>query len=185
MVSASDVRRIVTDAARLVGHGEIIVFGSSALAFWLTEAPATRDVDLWCEPPDRGDLVVALMGELSWYHEKHAAYVEVWAPETFAAPGGWRARTRRLALEEVPGITIVVPHPHDVLLSKLERFESQDVDHARRILHDFPLDPARLDELVATSPYRTGAVVEPPRIARFERGLALLRRLLDPSSSAP
>lgn len=86
MVTPGHVERIVTDAARLVAEGELVVFGSAALAYWLADPPHSRDVDLWCEPPERGEPVAALMGELSWYHQRHSAYVEVWAPETFAAP---------------------------------------------------------------------------------------------------
>lgn len=92
MVDPEDVPRIVGDAARLLQRGELIVFGSSALAFWLADPPISRDVDLWCDPPDRGAIVEALMGELSWYHKRHGAYVEVWAPETFAAPAPTRSR---------------------------------------------------------------------------------------------
>jgi hypothetical protein len=94
VVEPADVARVVADAASLVKRGELVVFGSSALAFWLRDAPRSRDVDVWCEPVERGDLVEALMGELSRYHQRHAAYVEVWRPETFAAPLGWRKRAR-------------------------------------------------------------------------------------------
>lgn len=66
MVDPDEVPRVVADAARLLQRGELIVFGSSALAFWLTDAPRSREVDVWCEPPERGEVVQALMGELSW-----------------------------------------------------------------------------------------------------------------------
>jgi hypothetical protein len=86
MVNPEDVWRIVGDAARLMRQGELVIFGSGALAFWLSAPPASRDVDLWCSPPERADVLSALMGELSWYHDRHGAYVEMWGPETFAAP---------------------------------------------------------------------------------------------------
>lgn len=70
MVQPADVPQILKDAARLLKEGEIVVFGSAALAFWMPEAPATRDVDLWCTPAERGAMVEALMGELSWYHDR-------------------------------------------------------------------------------------------------------------------
>lgn len=85
MVDPRNVWRVVNDAARLAREGELVVFGSGALAFWLRDPPTSRDVDLWLTPPERGEPVQALMGELSWYHERHGSYVEVWAPETFVA----------------------------------------------------------------------------------------------------
>jgi disulfide oxidoreductase YuzD len=30
-----------------VKTGELVVFGSASLAFWLANAPTSRDVDLW------------------------------------------------------------------------------------------------------------------------------------------
>jgi hypothetical protein len=178
MVDPADVDRILSDAARLVGAGEIVVFGSAALARWLGDPPATRDVDLWCEPPEKGDVVAALMGELSWYHERHGVYVEVWAPETFAAPAGWRERARTEVLDDHPGVRLVAPHPHDVLLSKLERFEEKDRDHARRILAEHPLSAAGLDALLEECPHRRGRIADPERVRRFEHGASRLRRML-------
>lgn len=176
MVYPADVRRIVTDAARLVRRGELAVFGSSALAFWLEDPPTTRDVDLFCRPPERGEPVEALMGELSWYHERHGAYVEVWGPETFAAPAGWRARARVSRLEEEREVTLVVPHPHDVLFARLERMDEQDMVHMRRILDEFPLSGAELETLARESPHERGLIEDADRVARFRHGLERLRR---------
>ena len=134
MVVAEDVPRILNDAARLVRAGEIVVFGSASLAFWLAHAPSSRDVDLWVSPEDRGEIVEALMGELSWYHDKHDAYVEVCAPETFEAPSSWRDRAKIIRVPDGEEVRIVAPHPHDVLIAKLPRFSSSDQEHARLIL---------------------------------------------------
>ena len=178
MGGSSEVARVVSDAARLVRQGEIVVFGSSALAFWMQNPPASRDVDVWCTPTERGHAVDALMGELSWYHETHGMFVEVWAPETFAAPLRWRDRARTLTMAEHAGVTIVLPHPHDVLMAKLERMEPKDREHMRAILGEYPLTGQRLDELVAETPHRRGEIRATDRAIRFEHGLAELRALL-------
>lgn len=179
MVEPGDVGQVLLDAARLVREGQLVVFGSSALAFWMEHAPATRDVDLWVDPAERGDAVEALMGELSWYHEKHGCYVEVWRPETFAAPVDWRDRSKQLTDESVPGVVLVVPHPHDVLLAKVERWEPADKHHASLILSAFPMSLEVLRARVSSSPYRLGAITEPLRVAAFEAHLSDLRALLD------
>ncbi len=168
MVDPRDIPRILLDAARVVRSGEVVVFGSGALAFFLDDAPATRDVDVWVDPAERGEIVEAVMGELSWYHDKHDAYVEVWRPETFAAPTTWRERARVLTDETVPDVRLVVPHPHDVLLSKLERWSPSDQEHARRILSRHPLSRTQRDTLLEQTPYRTGQIDAPERTAAFE-----------------
>lgn len=166
MVRPEDVPRVLSDAARLLGSGRLIVFGSAALAMRLKAGPAARHVDVWCEPPERGDLITALMGELSWYQETHDVYVEVWAAETFAAPEDWRERAETLTNDDHPGVTLLVPHPHDVLVSKLERWEAQDREHAAAVLAAFPPSRAGLQALAARAPY--GArIADPERIARF------------------
>ena len=178
MVDPADVPRVVTDVARLVREGELIVFGSAALAFTLDAAPTSRDVYVYCIPPEHGDAVEALMGECSWYHDRHGVYVEVWGPETFAAPVDWRRRARVMRLEELPALTVLVPHSHDVLCSKLERFEERDIEHARLILAQHPMDAAELAERAQVMPHRTGAITDPDRIRHFEHGLGRLERML-------
>jgi len=178
MDRAAEVTRVVGDAARLVGDGEIVVFGSSALAFSMASPPASKDIDVWCVPEERGRAVQALMGELSWYHERHGVFVEVWAPETFAAPTGWRHRARKLTLDGNPGVTVVVPHPHDLMMAKLERMEVKDREHVRAILAEFPLGADELAALESEMPHRSGVVAASDRVARFEAGLAELRSML-------
>jgi hypothetical protein len=170
MDGSQEVVRLVTDAARLVDHGEMVLFGSSALAFWMKRPPRSRDVDMWFDPADQGHVVTALMGELSWYHDKHSMFAEVWAPETFAAPLDWRNRSKRLVLDENPKVSIVVPHPHDMMMAKLERMEVKDREHIIAILAEFPLGEQTLDEFVKQMPHRRGMVAA-DRSARFEVGL--------------
>lgn len=170
MVTPDAVRRVILDAARLVKRGEIVVFGSASLAFWLRDAPRSRDVDLWVVPEDRGEIVEALMGELSWYHERHDAYVEVLGPETFEAPRSWRERARVIELPEAPDVVLVVPHPHDVLIAKIARYSPSDQDHVRRILSELPLDRVRLSALAAESPNLGSA--DPMVVQGFEINLA-------------
>jgi hypothetical protein len=178
MVEPDQVERILSDAIRLLGEGELVVFGSAALAVWLRDPPASRDVDLLCAPAEKGEILTAMMGELSWYHEKHGVFVEVWSPETFAAPSGWRERARLVVHQDHPGVRLLVPHPHDVLVSKLERMETKDRDHVRRILAEYPLTAPSFDDLANTAPQRSGAIVDAERRRRFEHGASVVRAQL-------
>lgn len=119
------------------------------------------------------------MGELSWYHERHAAYVEVWRPETFSGPAEWRRRARSEQVPTVREVVVLVPHPHDLLCSKLERFDENDRDHIRRILLEFPLGIEQLRALAATMPHQTGIITDPDRLARFHHGLARVERMIE------
>jgi hypothetical protein len=162
--------RVVQDAARLVGEGELVVFGSAALAFWLGAPPASRDVDLWVVPAERGEAIEALMGELSWYHEKFSIHAEVWGPETFKAPPGWRTRAKVFSFDGLPAVRVTCPHPHDVVLAKLERMDPKDREHIEVVLSQMPMSPERLRALVA----EYEAPREADREARFQSNLAWL-----------
>ena len=116
------------------------------------------------------------MGELSWYHEKHGMFVEVWGPETFAAPADWRERSKRLLLTENRLVSVILPHPHDVMLAKLERMDVKDREHVRGILAEYPIGDMELDLLVGQMPQRRGPVA-PDRLVRFEAGLAELQAI--------
>ena len=134
--------------------------------------PRTRDIDIWCDDAERADVITAVMGAWSWYHERDGAYVEVWGPDTFVAPTGWRERARVLTDASIPGVRLVVPHPHDVLYAKIERWESGDRDHARRILAAVPLEEVRARALADRSPYRRGSITDSRRCAAFEANFA-------------
>jgi hypothetical protein len=177
MVTPEAVPRVLNDAARLVGEGEIVVFGSASLALWLERAPSSKDVDLWVVPEERGEIVEALMGELSWYHDKHDAYVEVCGPETFEAPASWRSRAKTLTLPDYERVRILVPHPHDVLVAKLPRLSPSDREHIELILEQLPLDRGRLDQLADESPNRSSTASEAARAA-FESNLRSVRAML-------
>lgn len=178
MVSPEDVPKIVLDAALLVREGEIVIFSSAALSYWLQDAPASRDVDLWVTPPERGDPIEALMGEMSWYHQKHNAYIEVLGPEAFAAPVDWRSRALCLDIPDRPDVCVLVPHPHDVLMSKIERFGPADRDHAKRILAELPLSADALNAFVSRMPHRKSLIDDHRRLAAFEVHLEELQTLI-------
>ena len=175
MLSPNDVRSVVADASRLAQRGELVIFGSGSLAFWLDSAPPTRDVDIYCIPPERGEAIEALMGELSWYHERHGAYVEVWAPETFRTSSDWRTRAKIVRSDETPELVVLIPHPHDVILAKLERCDERDREQIRAVLEELPLEREALEALLRTSAHERGEIDDHERIARFRHWADWLR----------
>lgn len=73
---------------------------------------------------------------------------------------------------------MVVPHPHDVLMAKLERWEPNDREHAGLILAAIPMSVAEFERYLAASPYRTDVIVKADRCQRFEAHVEELRRRL-------
>lgn len=181
MLGPREIRQVLADAARLARHGELIVFGSASLAFWLENPPRTRDVDIFCLPAERGDAIEAMMGELSAYHERHGAYVEVWTRETFRTCQDWRKRAKELQADEAPELRILVPHPHDVVVAKLERCDERDRDQIKKILREFPLRPAELEDRLASSAHESGEIQDSERIERFRHWADWLRELVRPA----
>lgn len=126
--------------------------------------------------PGRADVVEAMMGEEGPYHQLRKMYVDVCPPETLVAPMSWPSRARRVRVPGAEAVTLVLVHPHDILLAKLGRFEPKDQVHARLILAEYPLDTDALERLAADSPYRSGAIRDPDLQARFEVHLETVRR---------
>ncbi len=65
-------------------------------------------------------------------------------------------------------MVLVAPHPHDILIAKVERWETQDREHAALILAAFPLTRGQASLLLDRTPHRTGAILDADRLARFE-----------------
>ena len=181
MVRPEQVSTVIAHVAALLGEGEIVLFGSAALSYVLGEfAPLSRDLDIWCTPEEKGEVVEAAMGELSQYADRHDLYVEVWRPETFSAPSDWRDRSHTYSTEEILAaapalpeawrpaeVRLTIPHPWDILFAKLERWELADQRHARLILQHFPMPLSWAEQLHQKSPYLDGWIQEPERTRRY------------------
>ncbi|MFO0745041.1 MAG: hypothetical protein U1F43_05100 [Myxococcota bacterium] len=179
MVPAEAVPGVIADAARLVMKGEVLVVGAAALAFAVPGAPPARHVDLIVSPPVAAERVVLMMSEGGWYHKNSRAFVVVSPAETFVAPAAWSTRAQRFETPAAPGVGIVVPHPHDIIMAKVERFDPYDQDHARKVLSTLPLPRAALDALADEMPHRRGAIADPARIQRFAFNLDRLHAMRD------
>ncbi len=99
---------------------EITVFGSACLQLCLKNDFLSADVDFFSET-DYNKLINDLdlgKGQTEFYLEQPPAM-------TFIAAVDWRNRSYS---EEVDGITVVFPHPLDILTSKVKRLEKKDLD---------------------------------------------------------
>jgi hypothetical protein len=127
-------------------------------------------------PPGRAEVIEALMGEEGPYHQLRRMYVDVCPPETLVAPVSWLGRARKVRVPGAEAVTLIIPHPHDLLFAKLARFEEKDRLHAQLILAAYPMDLQTLERLAVDSPYRGQAIRAGELRQRFEAHLATLRR---------
>lgn len=181
MPNKINIPQLLARVAVVLNEGEIYVFGSAALHYsvGVTHPVFSQDVDIWVEPESESDKIECLMGELSDYHEKHDEFVEVWRPETFAAPEDWLDRATIMTTEEIMSaedfpaalmprdVTLFCPHPWDILFAKMERWERKDQEHARLILETFPISERYINLLDSKMPYRTGKISNERRIAAY------------------
>lgn len=177
MVPFEAIPRVVSDAARLVTRGELLVSGSAVLSWWVESGKPSRFVDLCVSPPDAAARVEKMMGLDAWYDRTFGVFVTVSPRESFVGPEGWDARAKRFKLPEAPTVEVIVPEPHDVVLAKLERFDAADQAQIRTCLQAVPMDENRLDALADAMPHR-GPGFDEARRARFDFNVTRLRPIL-------
>ena len=178
MVPFEAIARVVEDAARLVMKGELLVSGSAALAFWAEAGPPARFVDLGVAPEAAAAQVEKMMGPNGWYDRTFGYHVLVSPPDTFIGPAGWAARARRTRFPEARTVEVVVPHPHDVIMAKLERFDAQDQAQVRLVLQGMAMSENELDTLAASMPQRDASFDDEARRKRFDFNVTRLRPIL-------
>ncbi len=103
----------------------IIVFGSSPLQLALDPAFLSGDVDII--PFDNIDEHLRAAGLLKGQAEM---YVEPCTPNAFTAAADWTLRAFEVARRHV---TFVLPHPIDILVSKIKRLEEKDLNAFRLV----------------------------------------------------
>lgn len=103
----------------------IIVFGSSPLQLALDPAFLSGDVDII--PFDNIDDHLRAAGLLKGQTEM---YVEPCTPNAFTAAADWTLRAFEVSRGHV---TFVLPHPIDILVSKLKRLEEKDLNAFRLV----------------------------------------------------
>ncbi|MBN2498943.1 MAG: hypothetical protein JXR96_30415 [Deltaproteobacteria bacterium] len=172
------IHEVLQEISRVAVSGEIVVFGSTALQFTGVVVDESERIDLLVEPAECGQRIEASMGAQSAYNEKHGLSVRVQPAEAFLAPQSWRARSKKIEGLYAPEVNFIIPHPHDIVMSALEHFESQDREIARLVLEAMPLSGDDLEALAADMPHRKQAISDPKRCEAFEKHLEALSKML-------
>lgn len=143
-------------AAAIANVSQVYVFGANAIIPWLATAghpiplPAfrpSRELDISVGNDALDTLIDGAIGELSAFDQTFLVYAHGVSLSSFQAPINWQSRIAKRT-EPVEGVEIAIPHPHDLLLSKLVAGRPKDFDFATRVASLFPISDDELKRLV-------------------------------------
>ena len=149
-------------AALLAGVETVFVFGDNAIVFWFDEIGlndteevlkeiSSRELDISVsEEDERLNLLVdGAIGELSTFDNTFGVYAHANPSKgLFKAPKSWVSRLKT-EKEPVSGITIVVPHPLDLVFSKMVALREKDLVFCERVLKAFNLKIEDLEKIAS------------------------------------
>lgn len=142
----------VIRAAAEVVEDEVVVIGSQAVLGQYPDAPPSllrsAEVDLFPRTaPDRAEEIDGAIGDGSRFHATFGYYAHGVGPETATPPAGWEERLVRVELPTTTNGERVVAwclEVHDLVLSKLARGSSTDVEFAGEAIRSGLVDPEQL-----------------------------------------
>ncbi len=143
-------------AANVAGVKKIYAFGANAIMPWLAQAgysiplsnlEPSRDVDVTTGDEKLDILIDGAIGEISSFDKTFSVYAHSVDFALFQAPANWQQRIGKRT-EPVSGIEIIVPYPHDLIISKLAAGRPKDFDFAASVARHFPMPDEVLNDLV-------------------------------------
>jgi hypothetical protein len=105
---------------------EIIVFGSAPLQILVEPGFLSKDCDIIAD-----EMVKSIAETIHVPAQQGDLYFEVCDPLTFRTALGWQSRAVR---QSIHGHTFVLPHPWDILTSKIARLEEKDLEAFRIVI---------------------------------------------------
>jgi len=134
---------------------EVIVFGFNAITPWLKdkgmnelpvvdESVVSRELDVTVGNEKLDTLIDAALGEGSMFDKTYHYYAHGTGLEGCIIPKDWRKRSNKITHKET-GAVILVPHPYDILVSKLVAGREKDFEFAKAVTKIFPASPEYLE----------------------------------------
>jgi hypothetical protein len=109
---------------------EITVFGSTPLQLLIDRAFLSEDIDL-CSAEEYWDFLVKFVEAKGWAKGQTDIYIQVCDPTAFRSAADWMDRAVQI---ERHGHLFRFPHPWDILVSKLQRLDSKDVEAFKLVI---------------------------------------------------
>lgn len=166
-------------AGEIIGADELLIIGSQAAHGSIPmalppEASASVEVDVAVfEDPDetKADLIDALIGEASRFHEEFGIYAQGVSKTTATLPDGWQDRLVRYESPNTNGIVAWCLELHDLWISKAVAGRPKDFEFCQALLNSRLVKRNILRQRLVAVPHLatpirsnvTSWITEPPR----------------------
>jgi hypothetical protein len=149
LMTREQLAHVLRAASRIAQDPDVLVIGSQSILGSYSEdelppeATGSMEVDtaFFVDPDEaKSDLVDAMIGELSQFHNEFGYYPQGVSVNTGVFPAGWIDRLVTYETESTaPGRGLCL-EPHDCVLAKLVRFEEKDQDFAAALVTEGLID---------------------------------------------
>ena len=179
-MNRSQLAEVLHAASRIVTDGDILVIGSQSILGTYSEdelpdaAVASIEVDIaFFDDPsyEKGDLVDAVLGEMSPFHENPGFYGQGVEITTAALPPGWQDRVIRMQTGGIPRPVSFLER-HDLVISKLVAGREKDFALASALIGANLVDA----ETLTTRMLSMAETIEPAAHERLKRAVRSLNR---------
>lgn len=145
-----EFNRIIRTVGLITGRDRVVVIGSQAILGSVGDAndlpePLVRSIEVdllpYPDPDERlADLIDAVVGELSPFHEAHGVYGQGVGERSAILPDGWQGRLIAYAAPETGGTTALCLEPHDLCVAKLAAGRVKDYEYVTALIEAGLLD---------------------------------------------
>ena len=122
----------------------ITLFGSAPIQVAVDRDLLSQDIDLFSDHDELKDFVV----KAGLDQDQSDFYIQVCSELNFRTSQRWRTRTQSV---QIGNCTIILPHPIDILIAKLNRLEEKDLEAFRVVIKKtgHPTEAEMIEELQA------------------------------------
>jgi len=144
-----ELEHAIRAACDVAGDGELWIFGSQAVLGEYPDPPESlrQSFEVDVAPrnrPEQADIIDAMLGELSQFHQTFGFYVHGLSIESATLPDGWQGRTVAVDGRGVTPTTGWCLEAHDLAASKLVAFREKDRRFVRTLIVEELIDAERL-----------------------------------------
>lgn len=135
----ADFEHVIAAAAEIAAENEIVVIGSQAILGTHPSPPGmmlrSMEADVYPRvDPTKADLIDAMIGDGSRFHETFGYYAHGVSPETACAPAGWQDRLARCPIparvSSSRSAVALCMEAHDLVLAKCAAGRPKDWEYA-------------------------------------------------------
>jgi hypothetical protein len=148
-VTRDELEHAIRATCDLANDTEVIVFGSQAILGQFPDAPPTLrqsgEADIAPKHAvDKIDLIDAILGEDSQFHQLHGFYVHGIPIEAATLPAAWEERAVKVQNKNTRDFIGWCIEAHDLAASKLIASREKDLEFVRVLLVEAMVAPRKL-----------------------------------------